>query len=403
MKRHFRIAAALLLLCLCFPIANAHPGGTDSNGGHTNHSTGQYHYHHGYPEHQHTNGICPYDYDDKTGQNSGTSSGVSVKKTAVPVRTVKPTNSPVKSYSYTENVSGVRISEDALVWAFIIAAGVVFSFIIAIKRILEVKNNEISNLEHQLVFEKERYEENLTQAQEEYENKVQLAISEEKGRLERETEKTIDAQKRFDESIQNILKVASPLKDDHTYKNLMLYGELLLAKTADFSHDEFIRRLQSLPPNLYCHANADLEDILNLLERIKMSLVPEHLSIDSDGNPYYTNDGEWRDFLVFVYGSGKKFHRIPHAYGEGRKMHLFDALRNEKTPCETCYSHGIPFEMPKWFPLYNKYEEEIRACINLGLQTRLDRIIKTECFKSEDGHKLYRVIKNTRLKINFKD
>lgn len=44
----------------------AHSGGTDSKGGHYDHSTGEYHYHHGYPEHQHFDmtgdGIpdCPY-------------------------------------------------------------------------------------------------------------------------------------------------------------------------------------------------------------------------------------------------------------------------------------------------------------------------------------------------------
>ena len=41
----------------------AHSGGTDSDGGHFNRSTGDYHYHHGYPPHSHENG-CPYDYDD---------------------------------------------------------------------------------------------------------------------------------------------------------------------------------------------------------------------------------------------------------------------------------------------------------------------------------------------------
>lgn len=44
----------------------AHPGRTDSNGGHVDKSTGEYHYHHSYPAHQHTDingdGIpdCPY-------------------------------------------------------------------------------------------------------------------------------------------------------------------------------------------------------------------------------------------------------------------------------------------------------------------------------------------------------
>ena len=60
-----------LLICVS---SAAHAGRTDSNGGHRDSSTGEYHYHHGYPAHQHENGICPYDYDDKTGVNSGSSS-----------------------------------------------------------------------------------------------------------------------------------------------------------------------------------------------------------------------------------------------------------------------------------------------------------------------------------------
>ena len=54
---------------------SAHPGRTDGNGGHTDHSTGVYHYHHGYEAHQHINGTCPFYFDDKTGQSSGSSSG----------------------------------------------------------------------------------------------------------------------------------------------------------------------------------------------------------------------------------------------------------------------------------------------------------------------------------------
>lgn len=64
-----RLAAWLLLCCLSLlftvPVS-AHPGKTDASGGHYNHSTGEYHYHHGFPAHQHTNGVCPYDLVDVT-------------------------------------------------------------------------------------------------------------------------------------------------------------------------------------------------------------------------------------------------------------------------------------------------------------------------------------------------
>ena len=60
-----RIPLVLLALLLLFGAALAHSGGTDSKGGHWNHSTGEYHYHHGKPAHQHPNGICPYDKSSK--------------------------------------------------------------------------------------------------------------------------------------------------------------------------------------------------------------------------------------------------------------------------------------------------------------------------------------------------
>lgn len=39
-------------------IAFVHPGGQDRTGGHMNHSTGEYHFHHGEPPHQHVLGYC---------------------------------------------------------------------------------------------------------------------------------------------------------------------------------------------------------------------------------------------------------------------------------------------------------------------------------------------------------
>lgn len=77
MKKTFILIVAIVSCALLSFSVLAHSGRTDSNGGH-NSSTG-YHYHHGYPAHQHTNGECPYDFDDKTNRGSSqtksTSSG----------------------------------------------------------------------------------------------------------------------------------------------------------------------------------------------------------------------------------------------------------------------------------------------------------------------------------------
>ena len=60
-----RLAVLALAALLILPVY-AHGGRTDANGGHYDSSTGEYHYHHGYPAHQHVNGTCPYNFDDKT-------------------------------------------------------------------------------------------------------------------------------------------------------------------------------------------------------------------------------------------------------------------------------------------------------------------------------------------------
>lgn len=72
-----KLVVILLVVGMMIGPAFAHPGSTDYKGGHTDRSTGEYHYHHGYSAHDHVDGVCPYDFDDRTGENSGSSSAIS--------------------------------------------------------------------------------------------------------------------------------------------------------------------------------------------------------------------------------------------------------------------------------------------------------------------------------------
>lgn len=101
MKRIYKILilfVGIALLCSA-SLVFAHPGKTDSKGGHYNRSTGEYHYHHGYSQHQHIDGECPYDFDDKTNHDSST--GLNSKNTTlnvtdvydIPIPTPEPNNS----------------------------------------------------------------------------------------------------------------------------------------------------------------------------------------------------------------------------------------------------------------------------------------------------------------------
>ena len=86
MKKAALICALLVILLMpsIGLVTHAHPGRTDSKGGHTNRSTGEYHYHHGQSAHDHYDMDgdgdidCPYDFDNKTEKKS--SSDVSPKE-----------------------------------------------------------------------------------------------------------------------------------------------------------------------------------------------------------------------------------------------------------------------------------------------------------------------------------
>lgn len=106
----------VIALCLCLPvIVSAHPGGTDSDGGHIDHSTGEYHYHHGYSAHQHYdmdgNGDwdCPYLFDDKTNSSGNKTDSPSIKTELSKIDTepVKNGNSKKsKDYSWLLPIFG---------------------------------------------------------------------------------------------------------------------------------------------------------------------------------------------------------------------------------------------------------------------------------------------------------
>lgn len=134
-KRAILFITALVLLFSVSISSYAHPGRTDGNGGHTDRSTGEYHYHHGYPAHQHYDidgdGTidCPYLFKDKTGSNSGGSSS-SDNYTKVEYQTI--TKEVIPSAVYW------------IISALSIAAIIMFFVIRSKNKAISNHNNEIS-------------------------------------------------------------------------------------------------------------------------------------------------------------------------------------------------------------------------------------------------------------------
>ena len=125
------LAFLLAFLLLLSPTVLAHSGKTDANGGHYDRSTGEYHYHHGYPAHQHYDmdgdGVadCPYDFDDKTDHSSRSNSGSSYDVQSTP----RP--SPQKSDdSKTKHISTGEIVVLAIFAPIAIPLALMYAFML---------------------------------------------------------------------------------------------------------------------------------------------------------------------------------------------------------------------------------------------------------------------------------
>lgn len=118
MKKKFPILFCIFLVTISF----AHSGKTDSKGGHYDRSTGEYHYHHGYPAHKVCGVNCSYNNVDKT--NHSSTSSISSKTTST--SSISNTD---KSFSLFEKILislGISYFISPL---FTVATGLLFALI----------------------------------------------------------------------------------------------------------------------------------------------------------------------------------------------------------------------------------------------------------------------------------
>ena len=120
----------LLIMLLSITPAYAHPGSTDYKGGHTDRSTGKYHYHHGYSAHQHENGVCPYDFDDNSDRSSGSSSS------STGIVTLKKSIKDKTFFDYF--MSAFHWALNAFEWLFTYGGMLIVPIVIAVICILTV-------------------------------------------------------------------------------------------------------------------------------------------------------------------------------------------------------------------------------------------------------------------------
>ena len=163
MKRIAVLLVAVSMIVTLPIVALAHPGRTDSSGGHTDHSTGEYHYHHGYPAHDHYDidgdgrPDCPYNFQDRTSQNSGSSGNSTNSGNSA-------TSSPPRSTITATNVSEPEKEEEEVpAWVYWVFGGMLVAILYLIASVI-AKDDKICRLGgdiRDLKYRCESYENNI--------------------------------------------------------------------------------------------------------------------------------------------------------------------------------------------------------------------------------------------------
>lgn len=338
-----RLLCFLLVLVLLMPLcitAKAHPGKTDSNGGHRDRSTGEYHYHHGYSAHDHYDmdgdGIidCPYDFVDKTrnSNSSYTSDSRSTSSVNTPTTFTTPTEQPKHENAENESVS-VKEEKKMPTWGYwvigILGCVAVIQHLIIRSMSKDIDSHRETIRENlkkndQLKSDIETLKkENLRIANSEEDWKRQVnQIKSNSDTVIRLKDSRIAALTRKVELIQNE-------KDE-------LYQRYPFAKTGPTS--QLLTHPINLPNDVY----------------FIRGKVPVKGTVNED-RPF-------GDFTVFITQRGKKYHSNKYCGSVifSTPAHVYDIL-NDHAPCTRCAT-SLPFrpkQIPEWYTEVKKLAETL--------------------------------------------
>ena len=296
--------------------AMAHSGRTDANGGHNDNINGGYHYHHGYSAHQHTNGICPYEYDNRTDRSSSTSS---VETTAAVVsKTVTPNNS--------SDISGW------LILSLYCIPAVIFFYVrhhLKKEKSQEDENFRLKNQITKLQEENHRQEKQLLQLKQQN----QLMLDKESKKLKEQLSNLEEANRQLSELLE------SYREDNVELENIAL----------DFKDEIGVleNQLKKIRTDPFPSAGLTYKEIQRIAK------IPDGVVFDEYNLPHYRiNPDVESNMHVYISDKGFCYHRKEGCSGATRPMHLFLAA-SSFSPCHKCIPRrSWNYKLPDWYYRY---------------------------------------------------
>ncbi|MFR2765476.1 MAG: YHYH domain-containing protein [Clostridium sp.] len=348
LKRKALRAAMLSVLFMTISFtAWGHPGRTDSSGGHYDRSTGEYHYHHGYPAHQHPGGVCPYDIEDKVVPTfpASTEFRSSIKTDPIPSTKsysseTKKAEQPNPTETSANNVktdSHIKSNDVASTYCTIFFLGVIFSSMIW-ARIASASKKSACN---PLIKENATLRIAKEQLESEYEN--MLASRDE---LNSQYKDSINQNAQFKKDLEHCKEVLAENKT-LSEENTELKNKL----------HHYMDQVDSL-----LHID-DTSGIMTYDEIIEAAKVPDGVSFDGNDLPHYYRDATVESRMtVYIAPNGTRYHRTFGCSGAYESIHLFTAA-GSRIPCSKCIPFAaMNYKVPEWYYRY------------LQLVTRQDRL-----------------------------
>lgn len=309
MSRLFR-CCMLLFIVIALPLTVfAHPGKTDNQGGHTDHSTGEYHYHHGYSAHQHYDMDgdgkvdCPYNFKDKTDHSPGSGSSRNSETNYVTSPTksaTEPSSSTTPSTpTTTTQEEGAKPVPTWVYWCFGILLAIILGMWMKIRRQKEDMENMQNFHSREIDHLKKKHDHQLN-----IKNATDFDISKACEELERIRQSVNKAEGDLQELRQK------KLREEEKTKKVKVEREL------------------------YRHA-------------------PFDITFAKDGKPVFwkpDRDKPYGDYTVYVKRDSAVYHtdRICASYF-AKEAHIFDYISNRR-PCMKCAKGAFDFtEVPEWY------------------------------------------------------
>lgn len=350
-----KIMLFLILLVLCVTPASAHPGRTDSQGGHYNRSTGEYHWHHGMSAHQHYDmdgdGIldCPYTFKGTTSTTSSPDIYTTTITTAPATFSTWETTAWT-SPSTSAPATAAKKGGNGPMIGWIVSAALVIALYGSSKSHEKESNLDFERIRKQnqeinaLKKELEAKSQQLTDLDEETQRKLAELFE---NSTDRETQYRAEIDNLKEESARRILEYDSV---SQKLESILTAAEPEEGQSPQQHAVALVSKISALEDTV-SEKNEKIQELCYELDKhIRREAAPSEVFFASDGLPILCKSlaKKYGDYTAYLNQKSEIYHLDPSCAPAGSPVvHLFNVPRNYRA-CSRC-ALGISRSIPDWY------------------------------------------------------